>query len=95
MVCRVNSLEKDLKPVLYALNRRRLPGAPRLKGGIGWEQRGPIADENMRGGQGTVDLSKSRHASKFAECGAQCVRNVYAYYRKDFELLQYPVEASS
>lgn len=88
-------MEEDLKPVLYALNRRRLPGAPRLKGGIGWEQRGPLADETVKAGERKADTTKSRHASKFAECGARCIHNVNEYYRKDFELLQYPVETVS
>lgn len=91
-LCRINSIEQDLKPAIFAFNKRRLPGAPRLKGGIGWEQRGPLADDLVRGGERKADTSTSRHASKFARCGAPCIHNVNEYYRKDFELLQYPVE---
>ena len=64
------------------------PLAPRLNSTIGWENpTNPLAS-----GEGAVvDTSKSRHASKFADCGAPCIQNINTYYKTDFDILQYPV----
>jgi hypothetical protein len=93
IMCRVEHLDEDLEPVFDEMNSRRLPDAPLLTNGVGWAQRGPIADEVVKGGVKTADTKSSRHAAKFAACGEACLKNVNAYYQKDFETLAYPLHA--
>ena len=40
------------------------------------------ADDSVQG--------DSRHLQKFVKCGAKCFHHALKYYRKDFQLLQYP-----
>lgn len=92
ITCRVKSLDEDLPIVLGALNNNRMEGAPELEDGIGWEQRGPIADERKSGGQEKAVTKVSRHKQKFEDCGSPCIHNLNQYYKKDFEVLQYPMD---
>ena len=89
---RVKSLEQDLTDVLKALNNVRMEGAPELEDGIGWEQRGPIADDRKLKGQEKAITTTSRHKQKFEDCGSQCIHNLNQYYKKDFEILKFPMD---
>jgi hypothetical protein len=93
IMCRVKHLEEDFALLLDDINRRRLPGAPLMTNGFGWEQQGPIAKEVAKEGVEQADTSRSRHAAKFAECGDICLHNVNVYYERDFEILQYPMHS--
>ena len=88
-VCRLQSIDEDIKPAIDAINKNRSPGTPALTPTIGWEQLGPLAQKIEKSARVTT---QSRHTTKFASCGASCVRNVNTYYKKDFELLKYPLQ---
>eukprot|EP00892_Ulva_mutabilis_P012447 jgi/Ulvmu1/9575/UM054_0005.1 len=87
-IVRVNSLEADFALTLGDINARRPEAVPALESSIGWEQQGPVAKAVDGTPSSTTD---SRHLDKFLACGPRCLGLIHDYYRKDFQLLQYPI----
>lgn len=85
--CRVESLDEDMAGLMALLNDRRPPGLPELAGHVGWDQKGPLVKAAP---PADTSPKQSRHADKYAACGAPCFAAVARYYAQDFATLQYP-----
>ena len=77
----MESSAEDMQAFIDAVNARRDEKLPELTNQLGWSRTSH---------SGANSQKSNRHVQKYEECGAQCLKDVEAYYSADFEHLQYP-----
>lgn len=89
---RVEDLAHDFVAMRRVINRRRRASLPSLRGELKKEQLGPkqqTSSESRSAGESPSE--QDAHVAKYVACGAGCVQGVNQYYRRDFEVVKYPV----
>ncbi|KAG2493051.1 hypothetical protein HYH03_008714 [Edaphochlamys debaryana] len=91
-IIRYEALAEDLPEAIRLINERREPALPALADPtIYWKKKGVAAKSHEQEGVESSTAALVGHGDKYARCGMQCVRDIYDYFREDFELFQIPL----
>ncbi|GLC43421.1 hypothetical protein PLESTB_001555700 [Pleodorina starrii] len=95
-VIRYENLSSDLPEAVELINKRRDPSLPPIpQPQIYWKKKGQAARAHEESGIDSQQAALVGHGAKYHQCGMQCVRDIYEYFRVDFELFQIPLPASA
>ncbi|KAG2448428.1 hypothetical protein HYH02_006320 [Chlamydomonas schloesseri] len=93
---RYENLADDLPEAVRLINERRdksLPPIPEPK--IYWKKKGQAARSSEESGVEATTAALVGHGEKYRQCGMQCVRDIYEYFKVDFELFEIPLPKSA
>ncbi|GLI60526.1 hypothetical protein VaNZ11_002532 [Volvox africanus] len=95
-IIRYENLSSDLPEAVRLINKRRDPSLPPLpEPKIYWKKKGQAARQHEESGIDAHKAALVGHGDKYHQCGMQCVRDIYYYFKVDFELFQIPLPASA
>ncbi|PNH08690.1 hypothetical protein TSOC_004725 [Tetrabaena socialis] len=91
-IVRYENLSSDMPEVFRLINDRRDPSLPPIpEPKIYWKKKGKAARSHEESGVESAMAALVGHSGKYRECGPQCVRDIYDYFRADFDLFQMPL----
>ncbi|KAG2493052.1 hypothetical protein HYH03_008715 [Edaphochlamys debaryana] len=88
-IIRYEALAEDFPEAVRRINERRDPALPPIpEPKLYWKKKGSAAKSHEQEGVESSTAALVGHGDKYARCGMQCVRDIYDYFRSDFDLFQ-------